>query len=194
MTLKWSHRKTLILIASLLIIISLAALSYYRWIYPTQQTLDQLQAEIDQQNRLIQTVEEQKQQLNAEIDQAEQLQAQLPLHKDISNLIQQLETIEQETSTSIVSITTNQAEQLEDNTAAEIAESQYVISLAADSYDNANRFLQQLTQLERIVEINQVEYAQSSPTSNLIATIGITTFFQPNLTNLSLSRDQTETE
>jgi type IV pilus assembly protein PilO len=189
MTITWSHKKTFILVVSLLLISVVAISLFYQQIYPERQSLDELKREVKQQQAMIDAIHARKDEITEESEKASILQHQLPLDNGISELLTQLQKVEEATGTTIIQVQEDKQDSATE-TSDGIEETKYTMQLAADDYTMMHDFLTELSTMERIVEINSLTFQQQNDEATRPVEIGITTYRQPNM-NIQLLKEPT---
>lgn len=190
MIFKWSRIYSLISIGVVLLVILIAFLSYYQFIYPSQQEVKYLQDELEEQDQLIKNADISKQAVEDEVASSLDLQRQLPIDKAINQLILNIEEIENKTNSTITLLTNSEDQPASDqdtDATLDLTKINYQMEVVATNYDDMNQFLTELTNMDRIVEINNIVFAQTED-DTIELSIGLTTFYNPTLTAL-----QTET-
>ncbi|MFC4386272.1 type 4a pilus biogenesis protein PilO [Gracilibacillus marinus] len=189
MTITWSHKKTFILVVSLLLISVVAISLFYQQIYPEKQNLDELKREVKQQQAMIDAIHARKDEITEESEKASILQHQLPLDNGISELLTQLQKVEEVTGTTIIQVQEEKQDSATE-TSDGIEETKYTMQLAADDYTMMHDFLTKLSTMERIVEISSLTFQQQNDEATRPVEIGITTYRQPNM-NIHLLKEPT---
>ncbi|WP_117161306.1 type 4a pilus biogenesis protein PilO [Paraliobacillus sp. X-1268] len=190
MIFKWSRIYSLLSIGVVLLVIIIAFFSYYQFIYPSQQEVRYLEGELAEQDQLIEDADLSKQELEDEIVNSLDLQKQIPIDKAINQLILIVEEIEKKTNSTITLLTNSEDQVASDQdgeATSELTKINYQMEVLAPNYDEMNQFLTDLTNMDRIVEINNIEFVQVEEGS-IELSVGLTTFYNPTLTAL-----QTET-
>ncbi|WP_117170443.1 type 4a pilus biogenesis protein PilO [Paraliobacillus sediminis] len=190
MIFKWSRIYSLMSIGVVLLVIIIAFLSYYQFIYPSQQEVRYLQEELEEQDQLIKNADVSKQEVEDDVANSLNLQRQLPIDKAINQLILNVEEIKNKTNSTITLLTNSEDQVASDqdtDATSELTKMNYQMEVLATNYDVMNQFLTELTNMDRIVEINNIEFVQTEDES-IELSIGLTTFYNPTLTAL-----QTET-
>lgn len=190
MIFKWSRIYSLISIGLVLLVIIIAFLSYYQFIYPSQQEVRYLQDELEEQDQLIKIADVSEQEVADEVANSLDLQKQLPIDKAINQLILNVEEIESKTNSTITLLTNSEDQVASDQdkeATSELTKINYQMEVLATNYNDMTNFLTELNTLDRIVEINNIEFVQTEDES-IELSIGLTTFYNPTLTAL-----QTET-
>lgn len=185
MTITWSHKKTFILVVSLLLISVVAISLFYQQIYPEKQSLDELKREVKQQQAMIDAIHARKDEITEESEKASILQRQLPLDNGISELLTQLQKVEEASGTTIIQVQEEKQDSATE-TSDGMEETKYTMQLAADNYTIMHDFLTELSTMERIVEINSLTFQQQNDEAARPVEIGITTYRQPNMNIQSL--------
>ncbi|WP_112181494.1 type 4a pilus biogenesis protein PilO [Paraliobacillus zengyii] len=190
MIFKWSRIYSLLSIGVVLLVIIIAFFSYYQFIYPSQQKVRYLEGELAEQDQLIENADLSKQELEDEVANSLDLQKQIPIDKAINQLILNVEEIEKKTNSTITLLTNSEDQVASDQdgeATSELTKINYQMEVLSPNYDEMNQFLTELTNMDRIVEINNIEFVQVEEGS-IELSVGLTTFYNPTLTAL-----QTET-
>ncbi|GGM27313.1 hypothetical protein GCM10011351_11420 [Paraliobacillus quinghaiensis] len=188
MIFRWSRMHSIILIGSLLLVILIAFFSFYQYIYPRQQELEHLQLKLAEQDILIENADQNSQEIEDEVASSLNLQKQLPIDKAVNQLILNFEEIEKITNTTITLMTKSE-DQLSNSKSEEatpdLKKINYQLNVISTNYDDMNQFLVELNNMDRLVEINNIEFTQIN-VENFELSIGVTAFYNPSLTALQI--------
>ncbi|MFB1051775.1 type 4a pilus biogenesis protein PilO [Paraliobacillus sp. JSM ZJ581] len=174
MIIEWNRRYSVALIFIVLMLILGGIFGFYKYVYPAQTEVKQLEEEIASQEKLINEVKDNQQAISEATVRNEQLERQLPKTILIDQLLVELEDIESASDIAISKIVASEASDLPESYPA-LNSPNYSIAFSSDNYDDMYTFLDELTHAERILEINQLEYEQNSE-NGMNAVVNITAF------------------
>lgn len=188
MKINWSRKYSYILLGVLFLIGLMTILGFYRFIYPIQNNVEHLRAELESQEELIENTDMSKQALDGDNINSMELQRRLPIKKQINQFILAIEGIELKTGNTILLVnnsddTLASIENSEDN--LEVETLSYQIDVSSVNYDSMNQFIYELNNMDRIVEISQIEFSRTDD-AGIDLSIGLTAFYNPSLTLLEI--------
>lgn len=195
MMIKWERNTLLLLVVVLVVIAGVGYFSFGRWVEPEQVNLTVSEAELASQERIIQVAETDDLVMDIMLTEAAQLQEQLPVEALVDQLIVDLAEIEANNDivfSQLVKTLDQVSGENQTHYPEQTVQTQYRIEFGAETEEDMNQFLTEITQLTRTIEIAQLDYQEGSD-GEINGSTTIIAFHNPNLTTLDRDNQIFET-
>lgn len=183
---KWDRTYLLLLIVVFTVIIGFGYFFFNPWLQPERTQLATSMLELEQQERLIQATEVDQVNIEELLAEAETLQNQVTVDAQVDQLLFHLSEIEGNSGILIERMVKTNDQLAGENSShypEDLEPIQYQIQFKATDYEEMNQFLTAITELERSIDISQLQYSETT-TGDINATITIIFFHNPTLTEL----------
>jgi type IV pilus assembly protein PilO len=227
MTSRLGKKEKLILLSGLFVILFFIAFGFLIFIQPLRTTIQQKESELNNQQKLLEVIESREIESPGElVESSVKLQRQIPVEPKLDQFIIDLEMAETVSNSQILSISfadegasgletpIEQPDQVAD--AAEsteppqqmlkpegIKEITLTLSIESDSYFDLEKFIDTLEKLDRIVEVNSVNFSGPPEVSSVGSgseqtktsfQLSLSIFYFPKLQDLVEELPEIETE
>ncbi|WP_407269605.1 hypothetical protein [Radiobacillus sp. PE A8.2] len=189
MKIEWNRTSLIVSILSAIIVIGVCFAGYSYYIQPTLEQKQLLADQLAIQEEVIAN------QQNGALESSTELQRIVPVENNFPALLLQMEEVEAATGSQIMNINvtsenaqainnTNETNQ-EAATTTNTERVSYQLNVVTTNFNTMHRFIDQLSELERLVEIDSIQFSQQ-PENNFNFTVSISTFYSPELSNLEV--------
>ncbi|CQR48011.1 Pilus assembly protein, PilO [Paraliobacillus sp. PM-2] len=175
MTIEWNKKYSIILVIILLLLVLGSLFSFYHFVYPVHDEVEQLETEIATQNQLIEKTTKDEHTIEEATEIVENLQQQLPNQIAVDQLLLKFKQIEEASGVTVTKITKSE-EDARSKGYSELLTYTFQVDFDADNFNEMNQFLTAISNNEQLMELHHIEFTNSINKVN--ATTTITTFYQ----------------